>query len=90
MNKLFITYLIWNSSVILIYGIDKICAKRGLKRISELTLVTFSFLLGGFGAMFGMILFNHKTSKIKFRFLVPIAAILNIILLFGIRNLFFY
>ena len=35
---------------------------------------------GGIGAMFGMVLFNHKTSKTKFRLLVPLYAVLSIAL----------
>ena len=37
-------------------------------------------MFGGIGAMFGMVVFNHKTSKIKFRILIPIIAILNYLL----------
>lgn len=77
MDKLFIIFLIWNILVLLLYGTDKICAKTGKRRIREATLITCAFLFGGIGAMFGMVLFNHKTSKIKFRISVPLAVILN-------------
>ncbi len=60
----------------LIYGIDKLRAKMRASRISEMSLLVCAFLLGGVGAMFGMILFNHKTSKTKFRILVPLSAVL--------------
>ena len=73
--------LIWNIVVALIYGIDKLLAKGKKRRISEKFLLFVTFLMGGAGAMFGMILFNHKTSKMKFRILVPCAVILNIILI---------
>lgn len=75
MNNYLIILLIWNIIVMLTYGIDKIKAKRGARRISEATLLLIAVLSGGFGAMFGMILFNHKTSKIKFRILVPLAVV---------------
>lgn len=71
------TLLIWNSIVLLIYGIDKLLAKLQKRRISEAVLLTCAFLLGGCGAMFGMVLFNHKTSKLKFRILVPLFALLG-------------
>jgi len=74
MNYYAITLLAWNLFVMLVYGFDKIRAKRGGRRIREATLILFAFLFGGFGAMFGMVLFNHKTSKKKFRFLVPLAT----------------
>ncbi len=69
--------LIWNILVMLVYGIDKMQAKKGGRRISEKMLLLYAFLLGGWGAMFGMVLFHHKTSKPKFRILVPLAVIMG-------------
>jgi len=79
-----ITLLIWNLIVMLIYGVDKMQAKAGGRRISEISLLLGAFCFGGLGAMFGMVLFNHKTSKIKFRMLVPFAAA------FGLAEIFLY
>lgn len=76
----------WNIFVALIYGIDKFLAGRRKRRISEKSLLLLAFLFGGFGAMFGMIVFNHKTSKRKFRFFVPVAAILNTVALYLIQR----
>lgn len=86
MEILYYSILIWNFAVMLVYGVDKLLARNHARRISENALVTCAFLLGGAGAMFGMVIFNHKTSKPKFRFLVPLATILNVaaILLFHI------
>ena len=72
---------IWNIIVALIYGIDKLLAKGKKRRMSERFLLFIAFLLGGTGAMFGMVIFNHKTSKMKFRLLVPFYIALNIILI---------
>lgn len=72
--------LIWNAIVFLIYGIDKWKAKRKAWRIPESFLIGISFLLGSFGALFGMVLFNHKTKKMKFRLLVPFSFLLHIFL----------
>ncbi len=80
MNSYLIILLTWNIIVMLTYGIDKIKAKKGRRRISEASLLLIAFLFGGIGAMFGMILFNHKTSKIKFRILVPLAVVLCAVL----------
>ncbi len=74
-----IMLLIWNLIIMLIYGVDKMQAKIGGRRIRETTLLVCAFLFGGVGAMFGMILFNHKTSKIKFRTLVPTATVLGLV-----------
>ena len=74
----------------LVYAIDKIKAKRGTRRIREATLLTLSFLLGSFGAMFGMVFFNHKTAKMKFRILVPLMVLLHIaIFIFAKRHITF-
>ena len=73
-----LVFLIWNIFVLFLYGADKLNARKGKMRIREITLLTVAFLLGGTGAMFGMVLFNHKTSKMKFRVFVPLAVVLNI------------
>ena len=81
MNLFFTILLIWNICVMSIYGLDKLYARRGTRRIKERTLILLAFLAGSVGAMFGMVIFNHKTSKQKFRYLVPLSVILNISLL---------
>ena len=80
MGNYLVILLIWNIIVMLIYGADKIKAKRNKRRISEGSLLLIAFLLGGLGAIFGMVLFNHKTSKIKFRILVPLAVAFSVAL----------
>jgi len=77
MDRLTIMFVSWNVLVALFYGLDKLYAKNGSRRIRERTLLLWSFCLGGIGAMFGMVWFNHKTSKKKFRMLVPLAAVLS-------------
>ena len=78
MNNYKLILLIWNIVVMLVYGYDKLLAKNKKRRISEKTLLLLSFLFGGVGAMFGMVLFNHKTSKLKFRILVPLAVVIQV------------
>lgn len=86
MNWLAIAFSLWNIIVIFLYAIDKRRAKRRGWRISESTLVLSAFFLGSIGAMLGMVLFNHKTSKMKFRLLIPLAFLANV----GIVLLFDY
>lgn len=62
------------------YGMDKYKATKKLIRIPESTLLLFALLFGGIGAILGMVVFNHKTSKTKFRILVPVSVMLNIAL----------
>ncbi len=78
--------LIWNVIVMLIYGADKLAAKAGAWRISEAALLTLAFCMGGAGALLGMIFFRHKTSKPKFKILVPLAFVFNIILTLQIKK----
>jgi uncharacterized membrane protein YsdA (DUF1294 family) len=82
MNYFVSLLIIWNIVTILIYGIDKMLAKAHKRRISEQTLLICAFLMGGCGAIFGMVLFNHKTSKMKFRILVPLAILIGIIVVY--------
>ena len=77
MKYLLLSVAIWNLIVFFTYGTDKLKAKKEARRISERTLLTLAFAAGGFGAMFGMVVFNHKTSKVRFRILVPLFTIVN-------------
>ena len=72
---------IWNIVVFFTYGTDKLLAKKRARRIRESILILTAFLFGGIGAMFGMLICNHKTSKIKFRLCVPLSVICNIAIL---------
>jgi len=60
-----------NLASFLIFGIDKILAKTGNRRISEKALLLTAVPAASPGALLGMVLFNHKTSKAKFRYGIP-------------------
>ena len=64
-----------------LYGIDKHRAVHGRWRIPEKVLILAAFLGGAAGALFGMLVFHHKTRKPKFRILVPLALLLWCLLL---------
>ncbi len=84
-----IVYLAWNLVAFSIVGIDKLKAKKGLFRISEVVLFLSAFLLGSVGVVCGMLIFHHKVSKANFRFLIPLFLIINLVgLYFGIKYLF--
>ncbi len=68
---------VWNVCVFVLYGLDKRKAKKGTRRIRESTLILTAFLLGAYGALCGMVVFNHKTSKPRFRYSVPAAFLIN-------------
>ena len=71
---------LWNIITFALYGADKLKARRKEWRISEATLILCAFLMGGAGALLGMLVFRHKTKHLKFRLLIPIAVIINILI----------
>lgn len=79
MEIILLFYIIWNLIVFALYGVDKRRAKRGVWRISETTLIVPAFALASMGALLGMVVFNHKTSKTKFRVLIPLSFLFNIV-----------
>lgn len=74
---LVLSYLIWNLLTFWIMASDKIRAKRGGRRIPESTLFTLALLMGAVGIFGAMIIFRHKTKKLKFMIGIPILFILN-------------
>lgn len=58
------------------YGYDKLVAGSGRTRVPERVLLTLAFAGGTLGALAGMRLFHHKTSKESFleRFWVVVAV----------------
>ena len=75
-----IVITLWNIITFSLYGADKQKARKQKQRISEATLILCAFLMGGAGALLGMSAFLHKTKHLKFKLLVPIAFILNIVI----------
>lgn len=75
-------YLILGINILsfILMGIDKYKAIKNNYRISENTLLLISILGGGIGSLLGIILFHHKTKKLKFQILVPISILINIYL----------
>lgn len=69
---------IWNLAVFILYGMDKRRAKKRKWRISEKALIVPAFLMGGIGAITGMLFFRHKTKHMKFKILLPLALVFNI------------
>ena len=80
--------IIWNVIVFLTYGIDKLKAIKNGWRISEKALIGMAFLMGGVGAYLGMQTFRHKTKKLKFNILVPLAVIFNMAIIYAKKAFF--
>ena len=80
MKWIFLLLAAVNLLAFVLYGVDKLKAKKGAWRIPEATLLLVAFLGGSFGALLGMEIFRHKTKHAKFRILVPLFLILHIAL----------
>ena len=72
-------YILINGMVFFFYAHDKIKAKKNARRTPENRLLFFA-LFGPLGACAAMLVFRHKTRKMKF-YLVPVCAMLHIVLL---------
>ncbi len=71
-------FAIYNLLVLLIYGLDKLFAKLKCRRIPEKLLILLTLIYGSFGALCGMVLFHHKISKPKFRYVVSMLFIVQV------------
>jgi len=76
---LLVFLVIVNIISLMFFGVDKLKSKRGGWRIPELRLLLVA-LFGPFGAYAGMLLFNHKTRRVKF-LLVPIFLLIHLYLI---------
>ncbi len=66
MDILFYYFLILNGMAFMLTAYDKYLAKSQKQRISERTLLSFSFFGGTIGSGLAMFVFRHKTSKISY------------------------
>ncbi len=68
---------ILNVFAFILYGFDKRQSVKHRHRISENILI-FLTLLGGVGALSGMMIFRHKTRKLAFKIFGILGCALNI------------
>lgn len=73
--------IIINIITFIMYRIDKQQAIKNNYRISETTLLTLSLIGGSLGSILGMIIFHHKTKKLKFKLLNTIFLIIHILII---------
>lgn len=71
-----------NLVAFIVYGIDKRQAIKGRWRISEATLFILALVGGALGALLGMLLFRHKTRKLKFQLGIPLILIMEVIVIY--------
>jgi uncharacterized membrane protein YsdA (DUF1294 family) len=80
MTLLLIYLVVVNVTTFVVYGIDKLKARRGRWRVPEATLLTLAAVGGSIGAWCGMRVWRHKTRHAKFRYGVPAIIIAQIAL----------
>lgn len=80
-QNIIIILTIINIITFIVYGIDKLKAKKGCWRISEATLLLLAAIGGSIGAWCGMMIWRHKTKHWKFKIGVPLIFLLQFALL---------
>ncbi|NMB44445.1 MAG: DUF1294 domain-containing protein [Clostridiales bacterium] len=79
--------IIINIVTFILFALDKVKAINGKWRISEFTLLLFSFVGGSLGSLFAMNILRHKVRKIKFNVSIPIMLLGHIaIIVFLVKN----
>jgi len=74
-------FVLVSALTLVIYGADKLAARKAWRRIPETTLLIFGVVGGWPGAILGQQLFRHKTQKQPFKTYFMITVILNVVLL---------
>lgn len=72
-------FIIINVIEFILMGLDKFFSIKKMYRIPEIVLLVIPFFGGSIGGIIGMVLFRHKTKKIKFKILFIMSLIVNIL-----------
>ena len=77
-------FLLVNVLTIVIYGVDKLAARKAWRRVPESTLLIFGMVGGWPGAIVGQQSFRHKTQKQPFKTYFIISVIVSIVAMVAI------
>lgn len=77
-----------NILTFILYGIDKLKAKKSKWRIPESTLIGIAIIGGSIGAWLGMKVWHHKTLHKKFKYGIPFIIVAQIALCFYLLKRF--
>jgi len=69
-----------NLLTFIVFGIDKLKARKSLWRIPEATLLWLAVLGGSIGAWIGMKVWHHKTLHKKFKYGIPAIIFIQLII----------
>ena len=70
-----------NVITFVVYGIDKLKAKKGKWRVPETTLLLLAIVGGSVGAWCGVKVWHHKTMYAKFKYGIPLIMAVQVGLL---------
>ena len=79
LQALSIYLAVMNTFSFLIYGIDKLKAMKGCRRVPEAFLLLHAGAGGSIGALLGMRVWRHTTLHRKFRYGVPAIILLQLL-----------
>ena len=75
-----------NTITFIVYGIDKLKAKKRKWRIPESTLLLLAIIGGSVGAWCGVKVWLHKTLHKKFIYGIPLIVIIQISIIIYLSN----
>lgn len=67
-----------------LYGLDKLLAAFGTRRIPERTLHLAAFLFGSPGALAAMQVFRHKTRKTSFQLVLALLVLVQVLIVLAL------
>lgn len=67
-----------NVITFVVYGIDKLKAKKGKWRVPEATLLLLAVVGGSVGAWCGVRVWHHKTTYAKFKYGIPLIMAMQV------------
>ena len=70
-----------NVITFVVYGIDKLKAKKGKWRVLETPLLLLAIIGGSVGAWCGVKVWHHKTMHLKFKYGIPLIMAVQVGLL---------
>ena len=79
-------FLLANLLTLIIYGADKMAARKAWRRVPESTLLVFGIVGGWPGAIVGQQLFRHKTQKQPFKSYFFISVVVSIAMMAAVYH----
>ena len=87
MKYLYYYLIIINIISFILFGYDKLSAKKQKNRIRNSTLLGISILGGSIGSIIGMYTFRHKTQTWYYKYTIPFMIIIQVILLIKFKSI---